>query len=92
MFGWLPEAKSPFLDERVRQAVSLSVDRDLWLDTVFNVTPFTSQGLPVETREKQADLTGKRMLEKAIEQRLNAVAHRNGMRLEHSIASSNLPA
>jgi peptide/nickel transport system substrate-binding protein len=49
-FGWLPEGKSPFLDERVRQAVSMSWDRDLWLDTFFNVSKFESQGLPVETR------------------------------------------
>jgi peptide/nickel transport system substrate-binding protein len=49
-FGWLPAGKSPFLDERVRQAVSLSIDRDLFLDTVFNVSKFQSQGLPVATR------------------------------------------
>jgi peptide/nickel transport system substrate-binding protein len=49
-FGWLPADKSPFLDERVRQAVSMSVDRDLHLDTFHNVTKFRSEGLPVETR------------------------------------------
>ena len=49
-FGWLPEAKSPFLDERVRQAVSMSWDRDLWLETFFNVSKFAADGLPVETR------------------------------------------
>ena len=49
-FGWLPEGRSPFLDERVRQAASLSIDRELWLDTVYNVASFRSQGLPVETK------------------------------------------
>jgi peptide/nickel transport system substrate-binding protein len=49
-FGWLPVGKSPFLDERVRQAVSMSWDRDLYLDTFFNVSKFESQGVPVETR------------------------------------------
>jgi ABC-type transport system substrate-binding protein len=42
--------KSPFIDERVRQAYSMSLDRDLWVDTWFNVPAFTSEGLPVETR------------------------------------------
>jgi peptide/nickel transport system substrate-binding protein len=49
-FGWLPEGKSPFLDERVRQAISMSWDRDLYLDTFHNVSGFAAQGLPVETR------------------------------------------
>jgi peptide/nickel transport system substrate-binding protein len=48
-FGWLPAGKSPFLDERVRQAVSMSIDRDLFLESVFNVSKFQSQGLPVST-------------------------------------------
>jgi ABC-type transport system substrate-binding protein len=42
--------KSPFIDERVRQAFSLSLDRDLWIDTFFNVPAFESEGLPMETR------------------------------------------
>ena len=49
-FGWLPEGKSPFLDERVRQAVSMSWDRDLFLDAILNVSRFRSEGVPVETR------------------------------------------
>jgi peptide/nickel transport system substrate-binding protein len=48
-FGWLPEGRSPFLDERVRQAVSMSIDRDLYLEVFHNVSDFESQGLPVET-------------------------------------------
>ena len=49
-FGWLPAGKSPFLDERVRQAVSMAIDRDLYLETFFNLSSFASQGLPLETR------------------------------------------
>jgi peptide/nickel transport system substrate-binding protein len=49
-FGWLPAGKSPFLDERVRQAVSLSLDRELYIDTFLNVSKFNAQGLAVDTR------------------------------------------
>jgi peptide/nickel transport system substrate-binding protein len=49
-FGWLPAGKSAFLDERVRQALSMSYDRDQWLDVFMNVSKFESVGLPVETR------------------------------------------
>jgi ABC-type transport system substrate-binding protein len=53
-FGWLPAGKSPFLDERVRQAISMSWDRDIYLDTFQNVSQFNSEGLPVETRWNSA--------------------------------------
>jgi peptide/nickel transport system substrate-binding protein len=49
-FGMLPDGKSPFLDERVRQAVSLAWDRDLWIETFHNVAKFASEGLAVEPR------------------------------------------
>jgi peptide/nickel transport system substrate-binding protein len=49
-FGWLPAGKSPFLDERVRQAVSMSYDRDTWLDVFNNVSKLQQQGLPVDVR------------------------------------------
>jgi peptide/nickel transport system substrate-binding protein len=49
-FGVLPEGKSPFLDERVRQAFSMGIDRDLWIDAAENVDQFASEGLSVETR------------------------------------------
>ena len=42
-FGYLPG--SPFRDERVRKAVSLSTDRDLYVDTFGNVDTFRKQGL-----------------------------------------------
>jgi ABC-type transport system substrate-binding protein len=47
-FGY--EGNSPFKDERVRQAWSMSLDRDLWIDTFGNTEPFVKAGLPVEKR------------------------------------------
>ena len=48
-FGWVPEnGQAPFVDERVRQAVSMSWDRDLYLDVFHNVAAFKAEGLPVE--------------------------------------------
>ncbi len=47
-FGWI--GQSPFLDERVRQAVSMSWDRDLYMDTFMNVGKFRDQGIPVDSR------------------------------------------
>ncbi len=36
-------------DARVRRAVSMLLDRDLWIDTFYNVSSFEKQGLPVRT-------------------------------------------
>ncbi len=47
-FGY--QGNSPFKDERVRQAWSMSQDRDLWIDTFGNTQPFEDAGLPVEKR------------------------------------------
>jgi len=47
-FGMRPG--SPFLDERVRKAVSMLIDRDQWIDNFYNVSKFKSAGWPVETR------------------------------------------
>lgn len=44
------ELDSQFKDVRVRQAVSMLLDRDAWIDTFFNVPKFTSEGLTVEKR------------------------------------------
>jgi ABC-type transport system substrate-binding protein len=49
-FGMQPAGKSPFLDERVRQAVSMSWDRDLYADTFYNAAAFAKEGLPVDVR------------------------------------------
>jgi peptide/nickel transport system substrate-binding protein len=47
IFGWMtPELR----DERVRQAFSMSYDRDLWIDTVFDTSTLEAAGLPVEVR------------------------------------------
>jgi ABC-type transport system substrate-binding protein len=50
-FGWDPIAgkPSPFLDIRARQAVSMSFDRDSYIDAFFNVSKFETEGLPVDT-------------------------------------------
>jgi peptide/nickel transport system substrate-binding protein len=48
IFGW--QGDSPFKDERVRQAYSMLMDRDLLIDVARNVTKFKNEGLPVETR------------------------------------------
>jgi peptide/nickel transport system substrate-binding protein len=50
IFGWQPAGKSPFSDERVRQAYSMLMDRDTLLDVARNVNKFKAEGLPVETR------------------------------------------
>jgi peptide/nickel transport system substrate-binding protein len=50
VFGQLPEGKSPFLDQRVRQAISMGLDRDAWIDALYNVSSLESAGLPVESR------------------------------------------
>jgi ABC-type transport system substrate-binding protein len=47
-FGMQPG--SPFRDSRVRQAVSMLIDRDAYIDTWNNVTNFKKEGYPVEVR------------------------------------------
>ena len=47
-FSYLPN--SPFRDERVRQALSLLLDRQLYVDTFGNVDQFSKNGLDVPTR------------------------------------------
>jgi peptide/nickel transport system substrate-binding protein len=50
VFGQLPVGRSPFKDERVRQAFSMGIDRDAYIAARNNVDYFTSNGLPTETR------------------------------------------
>jgi peptide/nickel transport system substrate-binding protein len=50
VFGQLPAGKSPFQDERVRQAISMGIDRDTWINARANVDYFEANGLPIETR------------------------------------------
>jgi ABC-type transport system substrate-binding protein len=49
-FGVLPEKNAPLLDERVRQAISMSMDRDLLNGVKYYVKEYAAEGLPVETR------------------------------------------
>ncbi|MEW6333184.1 MAG: ABC transporter substrate-binding protein, partial [Thermodesulfobacteriota bacterium] len=47
-FGIQPD--SPFRDYRVRQAVSMVIDRDAWIDTFYNISEFRKAGWPTEIR------------------------------------------
>ncbi|MPZ49159.1 MAG: hypothetical protein GEU75_07650 [Dehalococcoidia bacterium] len=47
-FGFLPE--SPFHDVRLRQAISLLMDRDLLIDTFYNSQQFADAGLETSRR------------------------------------------
>ena len=51
-FGWNPARgeKTPFRDRRLRQAFSMSWDRDLFIDAAYNVSALEAQGIPLETR------------------------------------------
>ncbi len=50
-YGWLPigDKKSPFLDIRIRQALSMAVDRDSFIDQYANVSKFQAQGIDLKT-------------------------------------------
>ncbi len=48
IWGWREGQKSPFRDERVRQAYSMALDRDLFIDTFGSVSAYRAQGLPVD--------------------------------------------
>ena len=48
-FGYKATDGGMFRDKRLRQAYSMSVDRDLFAETWFNVSKFTKAGLPVDT-------------------------------------------
>ena len=41
---------SPFLDTRVRRAVSMLIDRETFIDVFYNVSAYEKEGLPVESR------------------------------------------
>jgi ABC-type transport system substrate-binding protein len=48
-FGYKDDPISIFRDVRVRQATSMSFDRDLWIDTFHDVSNFAKEGLPLNT-------------------------------------------
>ena len=47
-FGWA--AGNPWGDVRVRRAVSMSIERDSWIDAFYNVPDFERAGLPTDAR------------------------------------------
>ena len=49
-FGWNPAlgAKTMFRDKRLRQAFALSIDRDLYIDAIYNVSKLQKDGLPIK--------------------------------------------
>ena len=49
-FGFKSGSGAPFKDERLRQAFSMAMDRDLYLDTWANISKFQADGLEVETK------------------------------------------
>ena len=55
-FGYLPG--SPFFDDRVRKAVSVLIDRDLFIETFGNTKDFEDAGLEVATRWHTAITAG----------------------------------
>ena len=50
LYGWADSPKSPFRDVRIRQALSMAMDRDLFIETLYNISSFTSQGIDMTTR------------------------------------------
>ena len=55
-FSYLPN--SPFLDERVRKAASMQLDRDLYIKTFGNVDEFERAGIAVPMRWNSAIANG----------------------------------
>lgn len=47
-FGLQPG--SPFLDERVRRAASMLINRDDWIDTFYDVSKFKKENYPTDVR------------------------------------------
>ncbi len=47
-FGY--QGNSIFKDQRVRQAISMSYDRDGWIDAIYNTADFKKAGLPLDIR------------------------------------------
>jgi peptide/nickel transport system substrate-binding protein len=49
LLGFSQKPNQPYTDVRLRQATSMAIDRDLWIETFFNVSKFEAEGLPVRT-------------------------------------------
>ncbi|HLF78147.1 MAG TPA: ABC transporter substrate-binding protein [Dehalococcoidia bacterium] len=50
VFAFSKLETSPFNDVRIRQAASMLVDRDAWLDAAYNVSPLEKAGLAMDVR------------------------------------------
>ena len=48
-FGHLPIGDNKFSDERVRQAISMAWDRDLFIEAKYNADRFRAEGIPIRT-------------------------------------------
>jgi ABC-type transport system substrate-binding protein len=48
-FGYKANPRGMFRDKRLRQAYSMSIDRDLFAETWYSIKSYTNQGLPVKT-------------------------------------------
>jgi peptide/nickel transport system substrate-binding protein len=44
-WGWDPSMDTPFRDKRLRQALSTSIDRELFLNTIYNTDRFAAEGI-----------------------------------------------
>jgi ABC-type transport system substrate-binding protein len=53
-FGWNPAKKTPFRDKRLRQALAMSIDRDLWIDTFYNISTFARDGIALDGYQHSA--------------------------------------
>jgi len=58
LIGFNYKDGSPFLDVRVRRAVSMLIDREPWIDTFYNVSKFKAEGLPVDSRWESHYMAG----------------------------------
>jgi peptide/nickel transport system substrate-binding protein len=55
-YGWNPALgeKTPFRDKRLRQAFSLSTDRELMIETIHNIERLKAEGIPLEAYQHTA--------------------------------------
>jgi peptide/nickel transport system substrate-binding protein len=49
IYNFSKQADSPVRDVRVRRALSMTIDRDLYIDAMENTSQFEKEGIPVET-------------------------------------------
>jgi ABC-type transport system substrate-binding protein len=49
MYGYNAATGTPFADKRVRQAMALSLDRELYFDAFWNRQKFADEGIPIKT-------------------------------------------